>query len=141
MKSAIPYPLIAMHSWYYMSNSLNSIAHNDTCPAASGLLIALRRGLYIKTITVCAWKYSLSFRATVTNAKASFSIGGYFTSAPCNIWLVKYTSLCTPFSFLTKAALIVAGETARYRNNSSPGFDELSNGGEERYAFRSSNAC
>ena len=54
---------------------------------------------------------------------------------------MKYTGFCTPSSSLTKAPLTVAGETARYKNNSSPSLDGLSNGREERYAFRSSNAC
>ena len=54
---------------------------------------------------------------------------------------MKYTNFCTMFSSLTKAALTAAEETARYRNNSSPSLDGLSNGEEERYAFRFSNAC
>ena len=65
-----------------MSNSLNSIAYNAICPAASGLLIALRRGLSIRTTTVWAWKYDLSLRVAVTKAKANFSIEGYFSSMP-----------------------------------------------------------
>ena len=141
MKLATTCPFIAVRGQYCMSNSLNSNAHNAICPASSGLLIALRIGLSVRTITVCNWKYGLSFRAAVTNAKASFSIWGYCSSAPRSAQLVKYTGFCTPSSSLTKAPLIVAGETARYRNNSSPSLDGLSNGREERYAFRSSNAC
>jgi len=74
MKSTITCPFIAVHSRYYMSNSLNSTAHNAIHPVDLGLLIALRRGLSIRTTTVYAWKYGLSIRATVTNTKASFSI-------------------------------------------------------------------
>ena len=85
-----------------------------------------------------AWKYGLSLRTAVTNAKASFSIMGYLSSTPQSARLVKYTGFCTPFSSLTKAALIAAREMARYRSNFSPSLDELDNGGEERYAFRSS---
>ena len=71
----------------------------------------------------------------------SFSIGGYLSSTPQSAWLVKYTSFCTLFSSLTKAALTKAGETARYRKSYSLGFYGFNNGGEEKYAFRSSNAC
>ena len=90
---------------------------------------------------MCAWKYNLSFRAIVTNAKASFSIGRYFSSTPQSARLVKYIGFCTPSSSLTKATLTMAEETARYRNTSSPSLDGLTNGGDERYAFRSSNIC
>ena len=69
----------------------------------------------------------------------SFSIKGYLFFAPWKARLVKYTRFCTPFFSLIKAVLTVAGETTRYRNNSSPGLDELNNDGEERYVFRSSN--
>ena len=65
-----------------MSNSLNSIAQSANRPAASGLLIAHHKGLSVRTIIVWAWKYGLSLRAAVTNAKASFSMGGYLSSAP-----------------------------------------------------------
>ena len=44
----------------------------------------------------------------VTKAKASFSIGGYLSSAPRSARLVKYTGFCTPSSSLTKAVLTVA---------------------------------
>ena len=50
---------------------------------------------------------------------------------------MKYRGFCTPFSPLTKTVQIVAGETTRYRSNSSLGLDGLSNGEEERYDFRS----
>ena len=80
MKLATPCLFLAVRNRYCMSNSLNSIAHNAICPVALGLLMALRRGLSVKTTTVCAWKYNLSFRAVVTNAKTSFSIRG--TSLP-----------------------------------------------------------
>ena len=141
MKSAIIYPFIAIHGWYCMSDSLNSIAYGATRPTASGLLIALRRGLSIRTITICAWKYGLSFRAAITNAKVSFSIGGYLSSAPQNARLVKYIGFCASFSSLTKAVLTATGEMTRYRNNTSPGFDGLNNDEEERYVFRSSKTC
>ena len=90
---------------------------------------------------MCAWKYDLSFRAPVANAKASFSIRGYFSSTPRSTQLVKYTGFYTPSFSLTKAILIAVGETTRYKNSSSPGLNGLSSGGEERYAFKSLNAC
>ena len=61
MKLTITCPFIAMHGRYCILNSLNSVAYNVICPAASGLLITLRRGLFVKTIIVCSWKYGLSF--------------------------------------------------------------------------------
>ena len=56
MKSATTCLFMAVHSQYRMSNSLHSTAHNAICPTASGLLIALCKGLSVRTITVCAWK-------------------------------------------------------------------------------------
>ena len=67
---------MAICGQYCMSNSLNFIAHSAIRPTALGLLITLHRGLSVRTTIVWAWKYSLSLRAVVTNAKASFSIGG-----------------------------------------------------------------
>ena len=71
--------------------------------------------------------------------QSSFSIRGYLFFAPWKAQLVKYTEFCTSFFSLIKAMLTAAEETIRYRNNSFPGLDELNNGGEERYVFRSSN--
>ena len=88
MKSEMACPFIVVHGQYYMSNLLNSIAHSAIHLAASRLLIALQRGLSVRTITVYAWKYGLSLRVAVTNAKASFSIGGYLSSAPQSALLV-----------------------------------------------------
>ena len=65
-----------------MSNSLNFITYRVIHLAASRLLIAHCKGLSVRTIIVWAWKYGLSLQATVTKAKASFSIGGYLSSAP-----------------------------------------------------------
>ena len=90
---------------------------------------------------MCAWNYGLCFHATINNAKVSFSIGGYFSSAPRSARLVKYIGFCTLFFSLTKATLIAVGETTRYKNSSFLGLYGLSNGEEERYGFRSSNAC
>ena len=59
-------------------------------------------------------------------------MGGYLSFTSSSAWLVKYTSFCTPSSFLTKVMLIAARETTRYRNSSSLGSDELSNRREER---------
>ena len=67
MKSAITYPFTVVRGQYCMLNSLNLTAHNAIRPAALGLLIALYRGLSIRMIIVCAWKYGLSFRAAITN--------------------------------------------------------------------------
>ena len=72
-----------------MSNSLNSTAHKAIRPAALGLFMALLNGLSVRTTIVFAWKYGLSFRAAVTNAKASFSIWGYLSSTPQSARLVK----------------------------------------------------
>ena len=89
MKSATTCPFITVHGWYCISNSLNLTVYNSICPAASRLLITLFRGLSVRTTIVCAWKYSLSFHAAITNAKASFYIWGYLSSAPRNVQLVK----------------------------------------------------
>ena len=95
-----------------MSNLLNSMAQSASRPAASRLLIARCRGLLVRTTTIWAWKYGLSLRAAVTNAKASFSMGGYLSSAPQSARLV-YMGFCTLSSSLIRAALTAAGETAR----------------------------
>ena len=137
MKLATTCPFTVTCSRYCMSNLLNSTAHNVIRPVASGLLIALCRGLFVKTTIVCTWKYNLSFHAVVTNAKESFSIWGYLFSAPRSARLMKYMGFWTPSSSLTKATLTVTEESARYWNSSSLGLDGLSNGEEERYAFRS----
>ena len=88
MKLGTTCPLMAVCGQYYTSNSLNSIAHSAICPAASGLLIAHYKGLSVRTITMWAWKYGLSLRAAITKANASFSIGGYLSSAPRSARLV-----------------------------------------------------
>ena len=67
MKSAMTYLLIAIRGRYWMLNSLSSMAQSANFPAASGLLIARRKGLSVKTTTVWAWKYGLSLRVTVTS--------------------------------------------------------------------------
>ena len=72
-----------------MSNLLNSMAQSANLPATSRLLIAHHKGLSIRTTTVWAWKYGLSLRAIVTNAKASFSMGGYLSSALQSAWLAS----------------------------------------------------
>ena len=95
IKLATTCPFMVVHSQYYISNSFNSTTHNAIRPAASKLLITLRKGLSIRTTIVCAWKYNLSFRATVTNAKESFSFGGYFFPTPRSTQLMKYTSFYT----------------------------------------------
>ena len=141
MKSTTTYPFIVVRGRYCMTNSLNLTTHNAICLAALGLLIALCKGLSVKMTTICAWKYNLTFRAAITNAKARFSIWGYLSSAPQSAQLVKCTGFYTPSSSLTKVALTAARETTRYRNSSSPSLDGLSIGREERNAFKSSNAC
>ena len=75
-------------TWSVLYNSLNSIAHSAIRPAASGLLIARRKGLLVKTTIMWAWKYGLSLRAAVIKAKASFSIGEYLSSTPRSARLV-----------------------------------------------------
>ena len=89
MKSATICPFTAVHGRYCTSNSLSSIAHKAILPVASGLLIALFNGWFIRTMMVWAWKYGLSFRAAVTSAKVNFSILGYLSSAPRNALLIK----------------------------------------------------
>ena len=89
MKYATTCPFIAVRGQYCISNSLSSIAQRAIRPAASGLLMTLFRGCSVKTMMVWAWKYDLSFRATVTGAKANFSIWGYLSSAPWNALLIK----------------------------------------------------
>ena len=79
---------MAVHERYCMSNSLNSIAYNAIHLAVSGLLIAHRKGLSVRMITLWAWKYGLSLQAAVTKANASFSIGGYLSFVPQSAWLV-----------------------------------------------------
>ena len=69
---------------YYQSFVLYLVTHSAISQTASGLLITFRKVLSIRMITVCAWKYGLSFRATVTNTKVSFSIRGYLSFAPRN---------------------------------------------------------
>ena len=96
-----------------MLNSLSSIAYNAIRLVASRLLIARRRGLSVKTITVWAWKYGLSLRAAVTKVKARFSIGGYLSSASRSARLTSYMGFCTFSSSLTKAALTAAEDIAK----------------------------
>ena len=82
MKSVTTCRLMALRGRYYMLNSLNSIAHSAIHLAALRLLIARCKSLSVKKTTVWSWKYALSLWATVTKAKASFSIGRYLSSAP-----------------------------------------------------------
>ena len=89
MKSATIYPFTAVHGRYCMSNLLSSIAYKAILPTASGLFMALFKGWSVKTMMVWAWKYDLSFRATVTSAKANFSILGYLSSAPQKALIIK----------------------------------------------------
>ena len=89
MKFATICPFTAVHGRYCTSNSLSLIAHKAILPAASGLLMVLFKGWSVRTMMVWAWKYGLSFRTTVTSAKANFSILGYLSSAPRNALLIK----------------------------------------------------
>ena len=91
MKSTTTYPFILVHGQYCTSNSLNSIAHSVIHPMASGLLIALYKGLSVKTIIV--WSF----------------IEGYLSSTSQS----AITSFYTLSSSLTKAILTIARETAR----------------------------
>ena len=124
-----------------MLGLLNYIAYCAIYLVAYGLLIACCRSLSIRTTTMWAQKYGLSLRVAVTKVKASFSIGRNLSSAPQSARLVQYIGFCTLSSSLTKASLTATRETTRQRNSSSPGWEGLSNGGEEGYAFRSSKAC
>ena len=89
MKSATICPFTAVHRRYCTLNSLSSIALKAILPVASRLLIALFKGWSIRTTIVWAWKYGLSFRATVISAKANFSILGYISSASRKALLMK----------------------------------------------------
>ena len=88
MKLAKACTLIAIFGQYWTSNSPSSITHKTNHPAAFGLVIIFHNVLSIQTIMVCAWKYNLSFQATVISAKVSFSIRGYLPSAPRSARLV-----------------------------------------------------
>ena len=79
---------MAVRKRYSTSNSLNLITYSAIRPAASGLIIALCRGLSVRTIIVWAWKFGLSLRAAITNTKSSFSIEGYLSSTPRSARLV-----------------------------------------------------
>ena len=89
MKSATICPFTAVRGQYCTSNSLSSIAYKAILSAASGLLIALFKGWSVRTTIVWAWKYGLSFRAAVINAKANFSTLGYLSYAPWKALLMK----------------------------------------------------
>ena len=54
IKSTTTCPFMAVRGRYCISNSLNSTVHNAIRLATSGLLIALHRGLSVKTTIVCA---------------------------------------------------------------------------------------
>ena len=140
IKSTKACALIVVLGQYQTSNSLSSIVHRTNRPVASELFIIFCSSLSIWTTKVCAWKYSLSFRAAVINAKASFSIGGYLSSSPRSVQLVQYTGNCTQSSSRIRVELTAVRDTAKQRESSSPGLNKLSNGGDARYAFSSSNA-
>ena len=82
MKSTKTCPLIVVLGLYLMSNSLSSIAHFTSLPEVSGLCSICFIGYSIGISMVWAWKYGQSFLAVDTNARTSFSIFGYLSSAP-----------------------------------------------------------
>ena len=87
-KLARAWALSVVLGQYCTSNSLSSIVYRTNCLAASGLFIALSRGLSVWTIMMYAWKYGLSLQVDVIRAKANFSIGGYVPFVPLRTWLV-----------------------------------------------------
>ena len=82
MKLAKACALIAVLGMYWTSNSPSLIAYRTSRLAASRLFIIFCSGLFVWTTMVCAWKYGLSFCATMINTKASFYIRGYLPLAP-----------------------------------------------------------
>ena len=82
MKFAKIFPLITVLGLYLMSNSLSSMAHFTNLPKVSGLCNICFIGCSIGISKVWAWKYDQSLMAVVTNAKMSFSIFEYLSSAP-----------------------------------------------------------
>ena len=58
-------------------------------------------------------KVRFEFAGYHNYAKANFSIGGYLSSAPQSAQLAYYMGFYTLSSFLTKAVLTAAGETAK----------------------------
>ena len=82
MKSAKTCPLIVVLGLYLMSNSLSSMAHFTSLPEVSGLCNICFIRYSIRSSMVWAWKYGRSLLVVVTNARTSFSIFGYLSSAP-----------------------------------------------------------
>ena len=82
MKSAKICPFIAVLGLYLMLNSLSSVAHFTSLHEVSGLCGICFIGYSVGISMVCAWKYGRSLLAVVTNARTSFSIFGYLSSAP-----------------------------------------------------------
>ena len=82
MKSTKICPLIAVLGLYLMSNSLSSITHFTSLPEVFGLCNICFIGCYVGISIVWAWKFGRSLLEVVTNARTSFSIFGYLSSAP-----------------------------------------------------------
>ena len=82
MKFAQIFPLIVVLHLYLMFNSLSSMAHFTSLPEFSGLCNICFIGCSVGISIVWAWKYGRSLLAVVPNARTSFSIFGYLSSAP-----------------------------------------------------------
>ena len=82
MKYAKIYPLIVVLGLYLMLISLSSMTHFTSLPKVSGFcnICFIRHSVGISI--VWAWKYGRSLFAVVTNARTSFFIFGYLSSAP-----------------------------------------------------------
>ena len=82
MKYAKTCPLIDVLGLYLMSNSLSSMTHFSSLPKVSGLCNYLLHWVFCRNLDGVAWKYGRGLLAVVTNARTSFSIFGYLSSAP-----------------------------------------------------------
>ena len=82
MKYAKTCPLTVFLGLYLILNSLNSMAYFTSLLKVSGLCNIFFIGCYVGISMVWAWKYGRSLLAVVTNARTSFSIFRYLSSAP-----------------------------------------------------------
>ena len=99
MKSAKIFPLIVVLGLYQMSNSLSSMAHFTSLPKVSGLCNICFIGCSVGISIVWAWKYCRSLLVMDTNARTSFCIFGYLSSAPLRVSAVVIDQLLRSVSF------------------------------------------
>ena len=82
MKYAKICPFIVVLGLYLMLDSLSSMAYFTSLLKVSGLCNICFIGCFVGISMVWAWKYGRSLLAVVTNARTSFSIFRYLSSAP-----------------------------------------------------------